>query len=196
MMKLTLIPLLQTQRELYDIPMGWDRFNRYIWTMTGGGDDIELLPLATMNPMGKPHVADVLDRLIALGVEDVAADAAGEAARRLSSVDLDLKVGIVVADDAMGGWTNRYLTEFNARLDLTGALKRGWISILAWTGDEPSRESIREETLASICRIARFSRYGRAITLRQVLAQEGSAAAFAGARSRRSTPRRSSTPAT
>ena len=180
-MKLTHIPLLQTQRELYDIPMGWDRFKRYVWTMTGGGDDIELLPLATMNPMGKPHVAEVLDRLIALGAEDVAADATADAARRLSAVDLDLKVGIVVADDALGGWTNRYLTEISARLDLAGALKRGWVSVLAWTGDEPSRDAIRDETLASIYRIVHFSQHGRATTLREVLAQEGAAAAFAGA---------------
>jgi hypothetical protein len=182
-LRLTLIPLLQTQRELYDIPVGWDRFKRYIWTMTGGGDDIELLPLATMNPMGKPHVADVLDKLIALAAEDVAAEAVAEAARRLASVDLDLKVGVVVADDAMGGWTNRYLTEINARLDLAAGLKRGWVSVLAWTGDEPSREAIREETLASIYRMVHFTEHGRARTLRQVLAQEGAAAAFAGASS-------------
>jgi len=64
-----------------------------------------------MNPMGKPHVAAVLDKLIALDGEGVAAEAAAEAERRLASVHLDLKVGLVVSDDAMGGWTNRYLSE-------------------------------------------------------------------------------------
>src|SRR6266542_6153811 len=101
-MKATLVPLLRTQRELYDLPLGWDRFKQYIRTITGGGDDIELAPLVAMNPMGKPHVAAVLDKLIALDGEGVAAEAAAEAEARLAS-HLDLKIGLVVIDDAIGG---------------------------------------------------------------------------------------------
>ena len=181
-MKLTLVPLLHTERELYEMPLGWDRFKRYIWTVTGGGDDVDLFPLVSMNPMGKPHLAEVLDRLLALDAEGVAADAVAEAERRLPKVDLDLRVGLVVADDAMGGWTNRYLTEAKAFLDLDAQLKRGWVSVLLWTGEEPERESIREAVLASIYRTAYYHRFGHAKTLRQVMAQEGAAAAFSNAR--------------
>src|SRR3954453_9431756 len=146
-MKLTLVPLLARQRELYDVPLGWDRFKQYIRTITGGGDDIELAPLVAMNPMGKPHVAAVLDRLLAFDAERVVGDAITEAGRRLSAVDLDLKVGLVVSDDAMGGWTNRYLSELSSFMDLSANLKRGWVSVLAWTGDEQSPGGVREATL-------------------------------------------------
>src|SRR5207302_11002408 len=107
-MKLTLVPLLQTQRELYDLPLGWDRFKRYLWTMTGGSDDVSLLPLVAMNPMGKPHVAEVLDKLMAVGAEDAAAAAIVEAERRRSSFDLALKVGIVLGGAAWGGGWRPY----------------------------------------------------------------------------------------
>lgn len=55
-MKLNLVPALSIQRELYAIPRGMARFWRYIETMTGRTDDIAL-PLMSMNPMTKPHVA-------------------------------------------------------------------------------------------------------------------------------------------
>jgi hypothetical protein len=180
-MRLTLVPLLQTQRELYDLPLGFDRFNRYIQTITGGGDDVALMPLVAMNPMGKPHVAESLDRLIALDAEAVAAAATADAERRLTDVDLALKVGLVLVDDALGGWTNRYLTEARSLVDLGPAIKRGWVSVFAWTGEEPTREGIREAVLASIYRTAYFHRYGEPKTLRQLIAQEGAAAAFANA---------------
>lgn len=41
------------------MPLGRDCFNRYIQTLTGRGDDVALMPLVAMNPMGKPHVAAV-----------------------------------------------------------------------------------------------------------------------------------------
>jgi len=180
--ELTLVPLLQTQRELYELPRGWDRFGRYIKTLTGGGEDVALLPLVSMNPMGKPHVAEALDRLIALGAEVVAAAATKDAERRLAAVDLALKVGLVMVDDALGGWTNRYLTEARGLVDLGPAIKRGWVSVLAWTGEESTREGIRESVLSSIYRTAYFHRCGAPKRLRQLMAQEGAAAAFARAR--------------
>ena len=65
-MKVIFVPLPQTQREIYDLPRGWDRIQHYIWTITGSGDDVAVLPLVAMNPMRKPHVAVVLDTLMAL----------------------------------------------------------------------------------------------------------------------------------
>ena len=48
-MKLDFVPLLQVQRELYDIPLGWTRFKSYLEVMTGGTDDV-ILPLVAMKP--------------------------------------------------------------------------------------------------------------------------------------------------
>jgi len=81
-LKIQLVPLLQVQRDLYTIPRGGDRFRRYLEAMTGGTRDM-VLPLALMNPMGKEHVADTLDALLAIDAEGVATSAV-EAARRHS----------------------------------------------------------------------------------------------------------------
>lgn len=180
-MKLQVMPLLRVQRELYDIPLGRARFERYLDVMIGGSGDI-VLPLGVMNPMGKAHVAAALDALIALGAEEVAAAAVADAGGRLSGLDGRLEVGLVVADDVEGGWTDRYLTETSHRFDNMGDVKRGWSVVLCWTSEAWSADRVREEVLASIYRSLYIRRHGLPKTLRRMMTQEGLAAAFAGMR--------------
>jgi hypothetical protein len=45
-----------------------------------------MLPLVALNPMGKDHIAALLDRLIGLDADAVAETATAEAARRLENV--------------------------------------------------------------------------------------------------------------
>ena len=180
-MKLNLVPLLEIQRELYDVPRGWRRFQRYLKTMMGGTDDI-VLPLSVMNPMGQDHVAVTLDALIDLEAEAIAAAAVAAAERRLASVSAHFQIGLVVADDAQGGWTNRYFTETDHRFNNQGLIKRGWVTPLFWTSEEPSEDLVRAEVLMSVYRTAYVQHYGWPKTLRQMMLQEGLAAAFAGLR--------------
>src|SRR6478752_7291072 len=105
-MRVELVPMLAAQRDLLETPRGWARFSRYLAAMTGGTGEI-VLPLPLFNPMAKGHVAAFLDRLIALKAEVIAERAAAEAGKRLHAFDLDFRLGLVVADDAQGGWTNR-----------------------------------------------------------------------------------------
>jgi hypothetical protein len=179
LVKLSVIPMLGVQRGLYDMPPGWARFRRYLETMTGGTQDI-VLPLGVMNPMGKAHVAAALDGLIALDAEGVAATAAAEAERRLCDLEGDLRVGLVVADDAQGGWTDRYLTETTHRFQDSGEVKRGWTTVLCWTSEEWSADKVRQETLATIYRSLHITRHGVPKTLGQMMTQEGLTAVFAG----------------
>lgn len=178
-MHLELVPLLRRERELYETPRGLARFRAYIATMQGGSDDADLLPLVALNPMGKEHVAAVLDALLALDAEAVAAAAIADASRRLRDVAGSLKVGLVVSDDAQGGWTQRQLTDAKQRFALDSALKRGWISVLLWSSEMPSREAVRRQTLAAIYRACYVLRHGEPRTLGQMLRQEGLAAVFA-----------------
>ena len=64
-------PLLQLQRDLYDIPPGRERFDTYIATMRDEDGDMKL-PLPAMNPMAKDHVPALLDAYLALGADEVA----------------------------------------------------------------------------------------------------------------------------
>lgn len=180
-MRLDFVRSLRAQRDVYRIPRGWERFDRYVALMTGGGDDIQL-PLARMNPMGKEHMAAALEALIDAGAEEAAEAAVAEARRRLVAAEGDLKVALVVADDVAGGWTNRYLTETDQRFGGDAEAKRGWAVALLWASEPPSARRAREETLAAVARTLHILRHGVPKTLRQMMAQEGRAAAFAGTR--------------
>ena len=80
-MRLDYVPLLRIQRELHDIPLGMDRFREYLRTIWSPSDaDGELIPMLLMNPMGKGHVAALLDALIAIDADGIAARAAEDAA--------------------------------------------------------------------------------------------------------------------
>jgi hypothetical protein len=60
-MKIELVPLLQLQRDLYTIPRSQERFRTYLETIINtDGSDLEVPPLAFMNPMGKDHIARIL----------------------------------------------------------------------------------------------------------------------------------------
>lgn len=178
-MKLDGVSLLPKERALYALPRGAARFQAYITIATGDTNDIEIPPLGIMNPMAKEHVADYVETLITLHAEAVVAAALLEAERRLTHVTGKFKVGLVVADDVAGGWTNRYFTEHGVRFALNPGLKRGWISVVCWASEAPTREYVYALTLASVYRAAYVSRHGEATTLAQMLQQEGFAAVFA-----------------
>ncbi len=178
-MKLELVPMLHMQRDLYNMPRGSERFRHYLHFMVGDSDDVTFLPMVSMNPMGKEHVAATYDALLALDAESIAADALAEAEQRLSHVRDEFRVGLVVADDLMGGWTNRYAAEMS-RFNAQPQLKRHWIVARFWTSEQPSSEKVRSEVLTAVFRMAYAQQHGWPTTLRQMLLRETLAAAFAG----------------
>lgn len=180
-MNFEFVPLLQLQRDLLSIPRGWARFQEYLRViLKEDRSDIRLPPLAIMNPMGKEHVSALLDTLLAIGAEDAAANALGEASTQLAGVPGTFKVGLVVADDVMGGWTNRYTAEFSHRFEGQGQRKRGWLAGVLWASDPPSLQGVRQEVLAAVYRASYIQQYGEARTLREMLAQEGYVMSRAG----------------
>jgi len=181
-MKLDYVPLLRVQRELHDIPRGRDRFREYLRTIWGPADaDVELIPLLLMNPMGKDHVAARLDALLALDADGVAARTAQEAADRLAAEPGECKLALVVADDLMGGWTNRYDYEYELRFGSGQQGRRFWgiIGVL-WSSEAPTERAVREAVLMAAHRVQYMRQHGRARTLRDMLVQEGRVMAAAG----------------
>jgi hypothetical protein len=183
-MDLELLPLLDVQRELLNQERGPGRFQSYLKTMRDEHGELRL-PLPAFNPMSKPHVAELLERLIALDAEAVAAEAMRQSGLRLSKIAAlqgigSYRFGLVVADDAKGGWTNRYLFDAKDRFENRHNVTHGFITALLWSSEEPSAQRVREETAAAIYRTAWIWRYGLPRTLREMLRQEGLAARFAG----------------
>ena len=90
------------------------------------------------------------------------------------------RVCLVIADDAKGGWTNRYTTEFCHRFESRAMLKRGWVAGLLWTSEPAVAEAAVLEALVSVHRAAWSSLHGSPRSLRDMLAQEGWAMSKAG----------------
>ncbi|MBX9623759.1 MAG: hypothetical protein K2X82_08085 [Gemmataceae bacterium] len=179
-MRLDYVPLLRIQRELLNLPRGRGRFEEYLRTiLRDDRSDLELVPLVAMNPMGKEHVAARLDVLLAFDGDAVGAQAAAEAGAALRGDPGEYKAGLVVVDDLMGGWTNRYATEHDFRRpDPTN--KRFWVTGLLWSSEEPSPRTVREAVLTAAYRAATVRRHGPARTLRDLMTQEGHVLAAAG----------------
>jgi hypothetical protein len=180
-MILDYVPTLGIQRGLYRIPRGYERFKAYLRTMCDpSGDDLRL-PLTPMNPMGKDHCGALLDEYAALGADPLAAATLAEAAREVHDVEGVYRVTLVLADDAQGGWTNRYASEFSLRFyDRPTRTCQGWLVALLWTGDPASAAAVREAILTVVYRAAYVSEHGHARTLRERMMQEGFVMARAG----------------
>ena len=171
------LPLLNVQHNLYLSPRGPERFATYLNLMTGLGDTLAL-PLAVLNPMAKSHVLEKLAQLLTLDAETLAADAVVRANGRLELKD-PIKLGLVLADDVAGGWTDRYLTDAAHRFE-PGELRCGFATTLLWAGESYTAAALTEQVLAACYRTAFVLEHGTPQTLRQSMAQEGGAAAFAG----------------
>jgi hypothetical protein len=181
--------LLQTQRELQGLPRNLERFRRYVRTLSRDGETLDLPPLGLMNPMGKDHVTALLDALLALDADDVAARALAEAGAAVADLSGDFRVALVVADDLMGGWTNRYDYEYGIRFGHAPAraagtrprwLKEDWITCVLWSSEPATERAVREALLTVIHRIVYVRRHGPARVLRDMLAQEGHVMRAAG----------------
>jgi hypothetical protein len=188
-MKLDYVPLLQVQRDLHGIPRGPERFQEYLRTIgEKDGPGLEFPPLVIMNPMGRDHVTALLDALLALDADGVGARAAAEAAARLADEPGDFKATLVIADDLMGGGTNRYATEFSLRFPdgsrsprpMPRWAKDFWVTGVLWSSEAPTERAAREAILTAAYRVAYLQQHGFARTLRDMLAQEGRVMALAG----------------
>jgi hypothetical protein len=180
-MDLDYVPLLRVQRDLYDLPRGYDRFRAYLATMIDPQTRDLKLPLVAMNPMGKDHLPPFLDALIAMDADAAAARAVGEARAALTSEPGAFKVALVVSDDLKGGWTNRYTSELGHLFEQKAFYRRGWVAAILWTSETYTPALVREETLLAVHRAAYAQRHGYAQTLGEMLDQETHAMAHADA---------------
>jgi hypothetical protein len=180
-MDLAYVPLLSLQRELYEIPRGRERFEAYLAAMLDEArDDVRLAPLGVMNPMAREHIASRLDEWLALDADAIGAQAVAEVSGRLADIPGSFRIGLVVADDARGGWTNRYAVAYGNAFEDAATRKRQWLSALLWSSEPASAKAAREAVLTTVFRGAYIQRHGPTRTLRDRLAQEGYALASAG----------------
>jgi hypothetical protein len=177
---LTYTPLLSIQRQIQGMPRNAQRFNAYLNQMlTPDRTGVVYPPLVLMNPMGKDHVTALLDDLLALDADDIAADATAEMARELADAPGEYRIALVIVDDLLGGWTNRYATEMNLRFPAEPKpgkprwLHDAWLTGVLWSSEPASARAVREAIRTTLFRHAYLDQHGYSRTLREMLAQEG-----------------------
>ena len=191
MFKIDYIPTLTTLRELYSKLRNMTRFNWYIEQITGTNEAGKLdivMPIGDVNPMGREHCLAAVERLIAFDTDGVAANAAKEAAQRLSldQVDLHARVFINLLDDLRGGWTQRHFKEagyrYSSELGIRANRERHFVLVAIWASEVErfSPDHVRQQTLDVVYRYTHMQQQGRPITLRQMMALDRLAAQFAG----------------
>jgi hypothetical protein len=180
--------LLPIQRGLQALPRDYERFRRYLRTMLNSeGTGPELTPLLLANPMAKDHVTDLLDALLAMDADGIASRAVAEAEAGLAGEPGEFDAGLVVVDDLMGGWTNRYAAEFQVRFRSGPPperphrwARRSWAYGALWSSEPATERAVRDAMLAALHRMAYVRRNGLARTLRERMAQEGAVLRAAG----------------
>lgn len=169
---------LEKVRDLYQMPRSFERFASYL-NLVSVDTGTEALPLSKLNPMAKEHALAYVEQLLAINAEDIVASAARDAALRLDGDD-ELKVLLVLMDDAKGGWTNRYFAEFAHRYENKYEIAHGWATVVVWTAEEPTAQLLRARAFESVYRTIDERRNGPVRTLRAILDREIRTQRFAG----------------
>ena len=179
-MAIEFVPLLQLQRDLYEMPRGYERFKAYIKELVDPDSGDMRLPLPGMNPMGKEHLPTLLDGYLDLKADQHAAAALAEISDEVGELSQSFRVALVLADDAQGGWTNRYDVEFKHRFESRAFHRRGWLTGMLWSSEGVSAETAILETLTAAWRGYYIAHHGYAHSLLEMLRQEGFAMSKAG----------------
>lgn len=147
------MPLLAIQRGLYSVPVE-SRFDAYLDTMLMPNRKDIRLPLQNMNPMAKSHVPEILDDYLAIDAEGIAEKVMKDTLANGRTMDgnmysellgrVNLSLGLVLADDAQGGWTDRVNVQFTNDFQNGFLWKRGWIDVLLWSSDTDANQETVE----------------------------------------------------
>ncbi len=182
-MKFVAQPMLAALLEIYRIPPGKDRFDAYIKTAIAGASrarDVACPPLMVANPMAKNHANQQLETWLALGAEEELKVLLEQANQAFSGFEFasPVHVGLTLVDDLKGGWTDSILTDWGLRFP--EKLNPTWVCVPLWTKYPQTLEILRRNAKMAIGRFVWQAQHGTAVTLREMLAQEGYAQAFAG----------------
>lgn len=167
------VPLLRIARDLYRVPRGRARFEAYLHELrTDDRTDCRLPPLVAMNPMAKDHVPALIDAYLKLDADAVARRAIEEMQAHVAESPGTFRLGLAIADDAMGGWTHRAAVDHDARFHFEATLHRGWISALLWSSEPADAELLRTAVATAVLRTAHVTLHGMPRTLRAKIEME------------------------
>lgn len=174
-MTFELLPTLSAMYALYQKPRSVRRFQHdYLQLLQGNTKGDLVMPIGNWNPMAKEHLLEKISAMQAL-------DAEGYLAHILQGLNSTLareyghrviRVSICIADDLLGGWTNRYTTDYDNRFKINALLQRNFCTPIFWSSEDYDLEKIRLRTLAACYRSVYWLNKPKPQTLHEHLQQE------------------------
>lgn len=173
-MKFETYPIISTMLSLYEQPRTVERFKEYIKTLQGTTKNDLAVPISGFNPMAKEHVSQKLKELQSLKAEEILTKTLSEINNDIKTVDGNtiFKVMLNLADDKMGGWTNRYTTDYDSKFKLNAFIKRGFCTPYFWTSELYSKEIITTRIEEYVYRTLFWIENGKVKTLEDHIHQE------------------------
>jgi len=160
-------PVLDLMLEFYEHPRNQERFDLYLKMLQGNSKGDMELPIGGYNPMAKEHINEKLRELKKLDAERIIAESL-----TVISCEKNFEVVVNLADDLLGGWTNRFTTDYQSKFQLNPLIERGFCTPYFWSGEGYSVELIRERAISQAYRTIYFSEHGKPETLEQHMSQE------------------------
>ena len=123
-MTFQLLPTIDIMMKLYQKPRTFDRFQEYIDTLQGASKGGFALPISGFNPMAKEHALEKLQVLKELKAEAIIESVSQDLNKTEKHVyvNRDFKIALNLCDDAQGGWTNRFTSDYDSKFKITGYL--------------------------------------------------------------------------
>lgn len=152
-MNFELLPILDLMLDFYEKPRDLGRFQAYLALLQGDTKGDLAVPIGGFNPMAKAHVLDKLRELKALNAEKIMAETLANAFPKQKNAPV-FKVALTLADDAQGGWTNRFTTDFDSKFKINALVNRQFCTPVFWTSDNFNATLIQETTMEYAFRTA------------------------------------------
>lgn len=160
--------------ELYETPRNMERFQAYLSLLQGGKTGDFVMPISGFNPMAKTHVLQKLAELQQLGAEEIIQTTLTQANKELvhHACQATFQLSLTLADDAQGGWTNRFTTDYDSKFKLKALIDRKFCTPFFWSSENYTTELIKDRTLQAIYRTVYCLDFPKPKTLAEHIAQE------------------------
>ena len=144
-MQFALLPVLSFFEELYQQPIGQQRFNTYLAKLKGDRKDELKSAIMGYNPMAKDHALIKVQQLQQLEAEAIALESINAFNKEQQAKSTEpFKLVINLADDLHGAWSHRAATEFDSKFRFEGTFNHGFCTPYFWTSEELSTEIIQQ----------------------------------------------------
>jgi hypothetical protein len=168
------LPTLDTMLDLYEKPRTIERFQEYIKMLQGDSKGDLMMPISGFNPMAKGHILLKINELKSLKAEEIMTETLLELNKTLASERNEdiFNVALNLSDDLMGGWTNRFTSDYDSKFRINALVNRKFCTPIFWTSETFTSKIIKTRTLEYAYRTLYWLQNPKPKTLKEHIEQE------------------------